>query len=143
MVNPIFQMLFLWIVFSLPSILLIYRFRKRHLVEKKDIYEDKKLFTRKQFIFSFFALIIIFIISRSIEETFKSTDYELFYILLDIPAFFGLFYVSIKRLRDLNLNVWFSLFNLIPFSNVVFYIILFCYKGKKRINKEQLTDNNI
>ena len=136
-------MLFLWIVFSLPSILLIYRFRKRHLVEKKDIYEDKKLFTRKQFIFSFFALIIIFIISRSIEETFKSTDYELFYILLDIPAFFGLFYVSIKRLRDLNLNVWFSLFNLIPFSNVVFYIILFCYKGKKRINKEQLTDNNI
>ena len=136
-------MLFLWIVFSLPSILLIYRFRKRHLVEKKDIFEDKKLFTRKQFIFSFFALIIIFIISRSIEETFKSTDYELFYILLNIPAIFGLFYVSIKRLRDLNLNAWFSLFNLIPFSNVVFYIILFCYKGKKRSNKEQLTDNNI
>tara|TARA_B100000579_G_C22299203_1_gene606317 strand:- start:163 stop:576 length:414 start_codon:yes stop_codon:yes gene_type:complete len=131
----IFQILFLWIVFLLPSILLIYRFRKRHLEEKKDIFEDKKLFTRKQFIFSFFALIIIFIISRNIEETFKSTDYELFYILIEIPAVFGLFYVSIKRLRDLNLNVWFSLFNLIPFTNLVFYIILFCYKGKKEVIK--------
>jgi uncharacterized membrane protein YhaH (DUF805 family) len=56
-------------------------------------------------------------------------------MLLYIPVMVLLFIMGVRRLNDLNVTGWISLLGLIPFVNLIFWLVLLCMPGSVGSNR--------
>ena len=54
------------------------------------------------------------------------------YIVGIIILFVIQLFAIIKRLRDIDLNLWFAILLYIPYVNLICHILLICIKGRER-----------
>jgi uncharacterized membrane protein YhaH (DUF805 family) len=56
-------------------------------------------------------------------------------VLLYIPVMVLLFVMGVRRLNDLNATGWISLLGLVPFVNLIFWLVLLCMPGSVGSNR--------
>ena len=109
----------------------------------RDCFSTEWRWNRKKFILypTVFALITflpIIALTLTIESTNGSEVANYMFILI-LPIVLAINYVQIvsiiKRFRDLGHSGWFTLFTLIPFVNIVFYIYLLFFKWENGENQ--------
>lgn len=58
-----------------------------------------------------------------------------FALLCYLPVMVLLFIMAVRRLNDMNVSGWVSLVGLIPFVNIVFWLVLLCAPGSLGRNR--------
>ncbi len=105
--------------------------------------------TRKEFIVvNAFSLAII--IGVFLCKSFASTKTETLIMMIlavvgIVYAYLGIIFESMRRLRDVNINPWFALLRLIPYSGIPFTLCLAITPGTDGANRygENPRDNTI
>lgn len=58
-----------------------------------------------------------------------------FALLIYLPTMVLLFIMAVRRLNDMNASGWISLLGLVPFVNLIFWLVLLCMPGSVGSNR--------
>ena len=115
----------------------------------RDCFSTEWRWNRKRFMlypigFSLISILPIIVLTLTIGSTHDSEVANYMFIVI-LPIVLAINYVQIvsiiKRFRDLGHSGWFTLFTLIPFVNLGFYIYLLFFKwdeGENRFGPDPL-----
>lgn len=82
------------------------------------------------------SFVIIFLAGMFVAILIPMTgNRPLLALTVYIPVFILLFIMGVRRLHDINLSGWFSLFSLIPLVNMLFGLVLLFIPGSQGTNR--------